>query len=139
VLRIPAKKWGSRRFPFIPVFRPTHYYRFYFRFARRELAAPRALALLLRPPAAFFTTRFAARRTRGFALATFFVSASCTAPAFAAIVPRVDPIDSATLVRIASSFDDLPMSTVTLLYPRFHGVATSEISSTILKLAVALE
>lgn len=33
---------------------------------------------------------------------TFSVNAFCTEPAFAAIVPSVAPIDSATLVRIAS-------------------------------------
>jgi hypothetical protein len=61
---------------------------------------------------AFLTTLFAARRARGFAAATFFVNAFWTDPALAAIAPSVAPIDSATLVRIASSFDDLWLSTV---------------------------
>jgi hypothetical protein len=61
---------------------------------------------------------FTVRRTRGFALAVFFVKAFCTAPAFAAIVPNVDPIDSATLVNIASSFDTLWLSTKTPLFAR---------------------
>jgi len=81
--------------------------RYNFLFARRRarvaLLLPALLPRLLRPLAAFFT----ARRTRGFAAATFFVNAFWTAPALAAIVPSVDPIDSATLVRIASSFDGL--------------------------------
>src|ERR1700731_2216767 len=57
--------------------------------------------------AAFFT----ARRARGFAAVTRFVNSFCTDPAFAAIVPSVAPIDSATLVRILSSLDALWLST----------------------------
>jgi len=69
--------------------------------------------------ARFFTTAFAAfaaRRTRGLAPATFSINAFCTDPAFAAIVPNVAPIDSATLVRIASSFAVLWLS---MLKPHF--------------------
>jgi hypothetical protein len=51
--------------------------------------------------------RLAVRRTLGFTSETLSVKAFWTAPAFAAIVPSVDPIDSATLVRIASSLDAL--------------------------------
>ena len=67
----------------------------------------------------FFTTAFAsftARRIRGLAPATFSVNAFCTDPAFAAIVPSVVPMDSATLVRMASSFAVLRLS---MAKPRF--------------------
>src|SRR5260370_21490251 len=88
-----------------------------FLFARLEAAGLRLAGTLLRLalvrlPTAFFR----ARRARGFAAATFLVNAFWTAPALAAIVPNVDPIDSATFVRIASSFDGLWLSTSTLLY-----------------------
>ena len=77
---------------------------------RRAFAAlllrARALRILVR----FLTTAFAARRTRGLAPATFSVNAFCTDPAFAAMVPSVAPMDSATLVRIASSFPVLRLS-----------------------------
>lgn len=75
--------------------------------------AARPVVLVLRAPrtlARFLTTAlaaFAARRARGFAPATFSVNAFCTDPAFAASVPSVAPIDSATLFRMASSFDVL--------------------------------
>jgi hypothetical protein len=65
---------------------------------------------------AAFVARLATRRISGFASATFSVKALCTAPAFAAIVPSVDPMDSATLVRIGSFLDALWLSTETLLY-----------------------
>src|SRR6266481_3234957 len=71
---------------------------------------PAARVLRARDPRAFtrFLTAafasFTARRTRGLAPATFSVNTFCTDPAFAAMVPSVAPIDSATLVRMASSF-----------------------------------
>jgi hypothetical protein len=84
-------------------------------FLLRRAVRPVALALRVRRPrmfarffaTAFATTAFAARRTTGLASATFLLNAFCTDPALAAIVPSVAPIDSATLVRIASSFAGL--------------------------------
>jgi hypothetical protein len=98
-----------------------------FLFARPEPTATLPLrALFLRGWTRFFTlvvarlaalvARLATRRTSGFASATFSAKALCTAPAFAAIVPSVDPMDSATLVRIGSFLDALWLSTETLLY-----------------------
>jgi len=97
-----------------------------FLFARRAASAGRFSALFLSGLTRFFTlvvarlaalvARLATRRISGFASATFSVKALCTAPAFAAIVPSVDPMDSATLVRIGSLLDALWLSTETLLY-----------------------
>jgi hypothetical protein len=98
-----------------------------FLFARLEpIATVRFCAVLVRGRTRFLTfavvrlaaevARLATRRTSGFASATLSVKAFCTAPAFAAIVPSVEPIDSATLVRIASFLDALWLSTETLLY-----------------------
>jgi hypothetical protein len=91
-----------------------------FRFARRELAAARFFfeltavrvfrALFIAGRVRFLTAaaaRLAARRTPGFASETLSVKAFWTAPALAAIVPSVDPIDSATLVKTVSSLDAL--------------------------------
>jgi hypothetical protein len=97
-----------------------------FLFARRAANAGLLFrAVFLRVLTRFFTlvaallaallARFATRRTSGFASATLSTKAFCTAPAFAAIVPSVDPIDSATLVRIGSFLDALWLSTETLL------------------------
>jgi hypothetical protein len=87
-----------------------------FLFARREAAVLRVDAALLRLAfVRLLTTLFTTRRA-GFAAAIFFVNAFWTAPALAAIVPNVAPIDSATFVRTASSFDGLWLSTSTLLY-----------------------
>ena len=47
------------------------------------------------------------RRACGFAAVTLFANSFWTDPALAAIVPSVAPMDSATLVRIVSSLDDL--------------------------------
>src|SRR5205823_4915258 len=58
-----------------------------------------------------FGVRLTARRTDGFAPVTFCFNSFCTAPAFAASVPRVAPIDSATLVRMVSSLEALLLST----------------------------
>jgi hypothetical protein len=80
---------------------------------RREFA-PADFLLPIRFTRVFarFIALPAARRVRGFAPGTFFVNSFCTAPAFAASVPNVAPIDSATLVRIVSSLDGLWLSTV---------------------------
>src|SRR6266403_1561953 len=91
-------------------------------FLLRRATRPLVRVLRARVPrmfARFFTTAFAAfaaRRTRGLAPATFSVNAFCTDPAFAAIVPNVAPMDSATLVRMASSFAVLWLS---MLKPHF--------------------
>jgi hypothetical protein len=79
-----------------------------FLFARREVP-PRLFArpLLPRTLALLPTALFTARPARGLAPATFLVNAFSTALALAAIVPNVEPIDSATVVRKASSFDGL--------------------------------
>jgi hypothetical protein len=67
----------------------------------------------LRPSlAAFVATVRAVRRAGRLATPSFSATAFWTASAFAAIVPSVEPIDSATLVRIASSRDALLLSTV---------------------------
>jgi hypothetical protein len=84
--------------------------RYDFLFVRADEAARVFLAVLPRGfsrLAAFVT----ARRARGFAPVILFVNSFCTDPALAAIVPSVAPIDSATLVRILSSLDDLLLST----------------------------
>jgi len=83
-----------------------------FFFVRRAVEAAARVFLALLPRsftrlAAFVT----ARRARGFAAVTLFVNSFCTDPALAAIVPKVAPIDSARLVRILSSLDDLWLST----------------------------
>ena len=56
------------------------------------------------------------RRACGFAAVTRFANCFCTDPALAAMVPSVAPMDSATLVRIVSSLDDLWLSTVYPFY-----------------------
>jgi hypothetical protein len=81
-----------------------------FLFARRAAAPLRTVARLVAGLLPFLAILFAVPRARGFAAAIFSVNAFCTDPALAAIVPSVAPIDSATLVRIASSFDDLWLS-----------------------------
>ena len=91
--------------------------RYDFLFVRRaDEATPRVFLAVL--PTRF--TRLAAfvitRRARGFAAVTLFTNSFCTDPALAAIVPRVAPIDSATLVRILSSLDDLWLSTANLTF-----------------------
>jgi hypothetical protein len=75
-------------------------------------AAPFRFPALVRNLAALVVAFLTMRRASGFAPATLFVNSFCTDPALAAIVPSVAPIDSATLVRIVSSFDDLRLSTV---------------------------
>jgi hypothetical protein len=80
--------------------------------ARREAIAVffafRTLLVRIFGLVAFLTMR----RASGFAAVTLFVSSFWTDPALAAIVPSVAPMDSATLVRIVSSLDDLWLSTV---------------------------
>jgi hypothetical protein len=98
-----------------------------FLFARRAASAGLPFsALFLSGLTRFFTlvvarlaalvARLATRRTSGFASAIVSTKAFCTAPAFAAIIPSVDPMDSATLVRIGSFLDALWLSMETLLY-----------------------
>ena len=94
----------------------TQPYSNYAFFLLRREVRPAARVFRARDPRAFtrfLTTAFAsftARRTRGLAPAIFSVNTFCTDPAFAAMVPSVVPIDSATLVRMASSFAVLRLS-----------------------------
>ena len=87
--------------------------RYDFFFVRRAVEAARVFLAVLLRGFTRLTAFVTARRARGFAAVTRFANSFCTDPALAAIVPSVAPIDSATLVRILSSLDDLWLSTAT--------------------------
>ena len=82
------------------------------------------------------------RRACGFAAVTRFANSFWTDPALAAIVPSVAPMDSATLVKIVSSLDDLWLSTVYPSYLHLYCVIRSplacrELNRRLVKPAVA--
>jgi hypothetical protein len=75
---------------------------------RRTLRVFRAILAFLRVRAArlpLLTSLLLSRRT--LRVTACLVKAFCAASALAAIAPKVDPIDSATLMRSARSFEDL--------------------------------
>jgi hypothetical protein len=101
--------------------------RYDFFFVRRaDEAAPRVFLVVLRRRFTRLAAFVTARRAGGLAALTLLVNSFCTDPALAAIVPRVAPIDSATLVRILSSRDDLWLSTENPfhLHPYYCAVVT---------------
>jgi len=97
--------------------------RYDFFFVRRAVEAARVFLAVLPRLAAFVT----ARRACGFAAVTRFANSFCTDPALAAIMPSVAPIDSATLVRILSSLDDLWLSTANPLPFTYTRIGTEGI------------